>query len=180
MFADAENEKNKGNAFFKANQYPQAVTHYSNAIRIDPHNPAYLANRAIALIKLSKLKYILYLPLNPPPLHFPNTNPTPAIPFTIIFRFEEAVSDCSASLKLEPDNVAISNQKQSKAESSQNLIDIQPKIVSSRSDLPKDTLDILNTIERNKKFPPKAEYTIVTFLFTPLPLPLLKPLTLHL
>ncbi|KAH9917955.1 uncharacterized protein B0H18DRAFT_1123320 [Fomitopsis serialis] len=46
--------KDKGNAAFKAGDFPTAVGHYSAAIVADPANPTYPLNRAAAYLKLGK------------------------------------------------------------------------------------------------------------------------------
>ncbi|TFY52884.1 hypothetical protein EVJ58_g9759 [Rhodofomes roseus] len=47
-------EKDKGNAAFKAGDFPTAIGHYSAAIVADPTNPTYPLNRAAAYLKLGK------------------------------------------------------------------------------------------------------------------------------
>ncbi|KAH9066280.1 hypothetical protein EDB87DRAFT_702726 [Lactarius vividus] len=46
--------KEKGNAAFKAGDYPAAIGHYTAATIADPSDPTYLLNRAAAYLKLSK------------------------------------------------------------------------------------------------------------------------------
>eukprot|EP00890_Picochlorum_soloecismus_P003480 jgi/Picsp_1/4132/NSC_01641-R1_amidase family protein len=48
----AERAKEEGNKCFKAKQYKEAVSNYSRAIYLDPHNPVYFSNRAMAYLKL--------------------------------------------------------------------------------------------------------------------------------
>ncbi|KAJ7269276.1 hypothetical protein B0H12DRAFT_1094983 [Mycena haematopus] len=50
----AAQEKEKGNAAFKAGDYPTAVGHYSAAIHADPADPTFPLNRAAAYLKLGK------------------------------------------------------------------------------------------------------------------------------
>ncbi|OQR92565.1 hypothetical protein ACHHYP_03500 [Achlya hypogyna] len=45
--------KNEGNDHFKNGDFPKAVASYSEAIKRDPTNPVYYANRAAALTKLT-------------------------------------------------------------------------------------------------------------------------------
>eukprot|EP00002_Diphylleia_rotans_P027469 TRINITY_DN5508_c0_g2_i2.p1 TRINITY_DN5508_c0_g2~~TRINITY_DN5508_c0_g2_i2.p1 ORF type:complete len:236 (-),score=61.50 TRINITY_DN5508_c0_g2_i2:102-809(-) len=51
---EAEIEKSKGNEAFKASQFDVALDHYSKSIALDPKNPLYYANRAMAYLKLSR------------------------------------------------------------------------------------------------------------------------------
>ena len=44
--------KDRGNEAFKAGDFPKAVAEYSEAIKRDPDNPTYYANRAAARTKL--------------------------------------------------------------------------------------------------------------------------------
>lgn len=46
--------KEKGNAAFKAGDYPAAIGHYTAATIADPSDPTYFLNRAAAYLKLSK------------------------------------------------------------------------------------------------------------------------------
>lgn len=48
----AEEEKKLGNDFFKQGKFTDAVTHYGVAINIDPTNPLFYTNRALAYQKL--------------------------------------------------------------------------------------------------------------------------------
>ncbi|KAI0078217.1 hypothetical protein K474DRAFT_1746054 [Panus rudis PR-1116 ss-1] len=50
----AQVAKEKGNAAFKAGDYPTAIGHYSAAIVADPQNATYPLNRAAAYLKLQK------------------------------------------------------------------------------------------------------------------------------
>lgn len=47
-----EHEKNQGNKCFLEKKYDQAIQHYSTAIQLDPKNPIYFSNRAMAYLKL--------------------------------------------------------------------------------------------------------------------------------
>lgn len=44
----------KGNASFKAEDFPASIGHYTSAILIDPNNPTFYLNRAAAYLKLGK------------------------------------------------------------------------------------------------------------------------------
>ena len=48
----AERAKEEGNKCFKSKQYKDAVANYSHAISLDPQNPVYFSNRAMAYLKL--------------------------------------------------------------------------------------------------------------------------------
>lgn len=48
----AERAKEEGNKCFKAKQYKDAVANYSRAVTLDPQNPVYFSNRAMAYLKL--------------------------------------------------------------------------------------------------------------------------------
>ncbi|OBZ71398.1 RNA polymerase II-associated protein 3 [Grifola frondosa] len=50
----AQEEKDKGNAAFKAGDFPTAIGHYTAAILADPANPTFPLNRAAAYLKLGK------------------------------------------------------------------------------------------------------------------------------
>ncbi|KAI0366954.1 hypothetical protein BV20DRAFT_1055279 [Pilatotrama ljubarskyi] len=54
MSAKAQAEKDKGNAAFKAGDFPKAIGHYTAAFLSDPSNPTYTLNRAAAYLKLGK------------------------------------------------------------------------------------------------------------------------------
>jgi len=49
----SDEEKEKGNRAFKAQQYKEAITFYSRAVELDPSNVAAINNRAMAYIKLT-------------------------------------------------------------------------------------------------------------------------------
>lgn len=51
--AAAEAKKAKGNEYFKAKDYPNAIKWYSEAIEIDPANEAYYSNRSASYAALS-------------------------------------------------------------------------------------------------------------------------------
>lgn len=50
-------EKNKGNEFFKAKDWPNAIEHYNKAIELNPNEPSFYTNRAQAHIKLEAYGY---------------------------------------------------------------------------------------------------------------------------
>ncbi|KAI0720997.1 hypothetical protein C8T65DRAFT_631887 [Cerioporus squamosus] len=54
MTSTAQKEKDKGNAAFKAGDFPTAIGHYTAAFIADPSNATYPLNRAAAYLKLGK------------------------------------------------------------------------------------------------------------------------------
>ena len=50
--AAAEAAKDLGNAAFKDKHFNDAVNHYSDALKLNPHSAVYLSNRAFAHIRL--------------------------------------------------------------------------------------------------------------------------------
>lgn len=55
-FKEAEENKNKGNEFYKLGDYRQALDFYTKAIELAPKNASYYANRAAAYMMLKKYK----------------------------------------------------------------------------------------------------------------------------
>lgn len=49
---EAETHKAAGNEFFKAGSYEDAVKAYSRAIELNPDNPVYYSNRAMAYLQV--------------------------------------------------------------------------------------------------------------------------------
>lgn len=55
----AEGKKMEGNALFKSGKFTEAIASYSEAIRLNSDNPAYLANRAAALMSIRNYRSAL-------------------------------------------------------------------------------------------------------------------------
>ncbi|CAJ0625685.1 16387_t:CDS:1 [Entrophospora sp. SA101] len=55
----AEHHKNKGNNFFKRNDYDNAIREYTAAIKQNPRNPVYYTNRALCYLKLKKYDNVI-------------------------------------------------------------------------------------------------------------------------
>ncbi|GAA5984041.1 hypothetical protein JCM5350_005001 [Sporobolomyces pararoseus] len=59
VVASAEASKTAGNAAFKAQNYPLALSHYSTAIQLDPSVSTYPLNRSLVYLKLNDYKSAL-------------------------------------------------------------------------------------------------------------------------
>ena len=55
----ALNEKNKGNEAYKANEYPEAVKHYTHSLRLQQNNAVVYANRGMCYLKLKQYRQTL-------------------------------------------------------------------------------------------------------------------------
>ncbi|GAA5969171.1 hypothetical protein JCM3765_005746 [Sporobolomyces pararoseus] len=56
VVASAEASKTAGNAAFKSQDYPLALSHYSTAIQLDPSVSTYPLNRSLVYLKLNEFK----------------------------------------------------------------------------------------------------------------------------
>ena len=58
----AAEAKERGNASFRLKKYDEAVEFYSNSIRLDPQEPVYHLNRAMAFLKLERYHCCFVMP----------------------------------------------------------------------------------------------------------------------
>ncbi|KAF8257306.1 hypothetical protein EI94DRAFT_1671024 [Lactarius quietus] len=101
--------KEKGNAAFKAGDYPAAIGHYTNAAIADPSDPTYFLNRAAAYLKLSKYEdaerdctAVLNLSKRSVKAFFRRAQARVALQ-----KLGEAHNDLQWALKIEPKNDAV-------------------------------------------------------------------------
>ncbi|KAF7767926.1 hypothetical protein Agabi119p4_7169 [Agaricus bisporus var. burnettii] len=106
MADKAQKEKEKGNAAFKAGDYPSAIGHYTAAVLADPKDHTYPLNRAAAYLKLGKFEdaerdctKVLNLSPKNVKAYFRRGQANVGQS-----RFIEARRDFTEALKLEPDN----------------------------------------------------------------------------
>ncbi|KAN0141011.1 hypothetical protein V8E53_001455 [Lactarius tabidus] len=101
--------KEKGNAAFKAGDYPAAIGHYTDAAIADPSDPTYFLNRAAAYLKLSKYEdaerdctSVLSLSKKNVKAYFRRAQARVALQ-----KLGEAHNDLQWALKIEPKNDAV-------------------------------------------------------------------------
>ncbi|KAI8391321.1 uncharacterized protein BYT42DRAFT_190123 [Radiomyces spectabilis] len=108
----AQEEKEKGNAFFQRKEYTKAIVHYSQAIDLDPSVAVYFVNRAMAYLKLNRYleaerdctRGLQLQPKNVKALW------RRGIALRELGRVEEARKDFEVALALEPGNQAVKEE----------------------------------------------------------------------
>lgn len=53
----ANDHKERGNACVYAENYTEAILHYSFAIKLSPNDPVLFSNRSLAFLKMNQLYY---------------------------------------------------------------------------------------------------------------------------
>lgn len=53
----ANDHKERGNECIKAENFTEAILHYSFAIKLDPNEATFYSNRSVAFLKLNQLYY---------------------------------------------------------------------------------------------------------------------------
>jgi len=99
-------EKEKGNEFFKQQNYPEAIKTYSEAIRRNPQDHVLFSNRAACYTKLGEWQLGLKdceecIRLNPT---FVKAYIRKAVLETAMKQYHKAVDTYNEALKIEPDN----------------------------------------------------------------------------
>ncbi|KAI0748223.1 hypothetical protein C8Q80DRAFT_1170805 [Daedaleopsis nitida] len=110
--AQAQTEKDKGNAAFKAGDFPTAIGHYTAAFIADPSNATYPLNRAAAYLKLGKNEdaerdcdTVLRLDRKNVKGYFRRGQARVALQ-----KLKDAEADFQAALKLEPANDSVKQE----------------------------------------------------------------------
>ncbi|XP_067684913.1 RNA polymerase II-associated protein 3-like isoform X2 [Haliotis asinina] len=102
----AEEEKEKGNEFFRRGEYNHAIEHYSRGQQLDPANPFLPANRAMALIKQKKFaaaEVDATTAISLDPMYI-KAYMRRASALVGLSKFEEARTDYQRILNLDPQN----------------------------------------------------------------------------
>ncbi|ETV95660.1 hypothetical protein H310_11079 [Aphanomyces invadans] len=118
--------KNLGNDYFKAGNFPKAVEAYSEAIKRDPTNAVYYANRAAALTKLTSFpdaKADCEKALSIDPTYVKAYSRMGAIQF-FMKEYHKAMESYQKGLNLDPNN----------QECKEGLYSVQAKIQAGESD----------------------------------------------
>ncbi|KAJ7665318.1 hypothetical protein DFH06DRAFT_1323710 [Mycena polygramma] len=144
--AQAAQEKEKGNAAFKAGDYPTAIGHYSAAIHADRTDATFPLNRAAAYLKLGKnedaerdCSTVLALSKGNAKAHFRRAQAR-----VTMGKLSEAQADLKEAAKLEPKNLSVKQELsrvaeliQQAAEASARKSKAIPVDVSSTNATPK-------------------------------------------
>ncbi|GLG97288.1 Sperm-associated antigen 1 [Gryllus bimaculatus] len=137
----ATQEKDKGNEFFKAREYKEAIEHYSSSIAIEPSPVAY-NNRAMAHIKLEQYlealrdcnKVLELEPNNVKALH------RRGIAYKHRGNYQQALDDFLRILQLEPSNrmaSSLAQEMQTKVDSNRRSVRMHIAEEESFEDGPK-------------------------------------------
>ncbi|KAI0920036.1 hypothetical protein AcV7_006045 [Taiwanofungus camphoratus] len=125
----AQTEKDKGNAAFKAGDFPTAIGHYTAAVLADPANPTYPLNRAAAYLKLGKNEdaerdctTVLKLGEGNIKAVFRRGQARVAMQ-----KLREAEVDFRSALKLEPANEAVKQELKRVEEMLQRRVEVKSK-----------------------------------------------------
>ncbi|KAI1795778.1 hypothetical protein LXA43DRAFT_989520 [Ganoderma leucocontextum] len=128
MTTMAQNEKEKGNAAFKAGDFPTAIGHYTAAFLADPSNPTYPLNRAAAYLKLGKNEdaerdcdAVIRLDTKNVKGYFRRGQARVALQ-----KLKEAESDLQEASKLEPSNDSV-KQELSRVRNALKSVPVTPK-----------------------------------------------------
>ena len=102
----ADDYLTRGNAYYKAEDYQQALEAYSRALELTPDVPEALNNRGNALVKLERYEeafrvYNHALELKP---DYAEALSNRGGALTEMGRYDDALKDCSRALELKPDS----------------------------------------------------------------------------
>jgi stress-induced-phosphoprotein 1 len=102
----SQEEKEKGNEFFKQQKFPEAIASYTEALRRNPKDHVLYSNRAAAYTKLGEFNYAMKdcdesLALNP---NFVKSYIRKANLEVVTKQYHKAIETFDKALKIEPDN----------------------------------------------------------------------------
>ncbi|KAF9970197.1 RNA polymerase II-associated protein 3 [Actinomortierella ambigua] len=150
----AVEEKEKGNAAFKKGDYKKAIEHYTAGMKLDPTNPVYPINRAMALLKLERYSEVeadctTGLKLDP--------NNVKAlwrrgIARRSLGKLTDARVDFETALKIEPANKAVKDELAKLAKTAPE----KPKTKTATSSAPKPLATSTSTTTTVTKSQPVA------------------------